>query len=35
MLGVRPHHPAMVSADIPDTNIIGHDDDDVWLFGLR
>jgi hypothetical protein len=24
-----------VSADIPNADIIGHEDNDVWLFGLR
>src|SRR5882724_3250927 len=29
------HHPAMVGADIPDADIVGHDHDDVRLLGDR
>jgi hypothetical protein len=30
-----PHHAAMVSADIPNADVIGHDDDDVGLLLVR
>lgn len=33
--GASAHHPAVVSADIPSANIVGHDHDDVGFLGLR
>jgi hypothetical protein len=27
-----PHHAAMVGADVPNADVIGHDDENVWFF---
>ena len=32
--GAVTHHAAVVSADVPVADIIGHDDEDVWLLRL-
>ena len=29
------HHASAVSADVPNADVIAHDEDDVWLFVLR
>ena len=33
--GASAHHTAVISADIPGADIVGHDDDDVGFLGLR